>query len=94
MYDKNGFFSEKKDQLNKIKKGKILKIKQGFNPNSSSMGSIVFSFPCAIFAVVVGFGVISGIITSFFIRKSAKNKPLNSTPGISEPRNTKSSEAE
>jgi hypothetical protein len=63
-------FSELPD---KNTKGKILRVKQGYNPNSSSMGSIVFSLPAALLAVTVGFGVVSGIIMSAFIRRVEKN---------------------
>jgi hypothetical protein len=54
------------------KKGKILSVKTGYNPNSSSMGSIVFILPASLLALTVGFGVISGIIISTFMRKSDK----------------------
>jgi hypothetical protein len=54
------------------KKGKILRVKTGYNPNSSSMGSIVFILPASLLALTAGFGVISGIIISAFMRKSDK----------------------
>ena len=57
----------------KNKKGRILRIKKGYNPNSSSMGSIVFILPATLLAVTAGFGVISGIILSFFMKKSCDN---------------------
>jgi len=57
---------------NKNPKGKILRIKLGYNPNSSSMGSMVFILPAALLAVTVGFGAISGIIMSVFIKRSDK----------------------
>lgn len=34
-------------------KGRVLRVKEGFNPNSSSLGSIVFSIPAAIIATPV-----------------------------------------
>lgn len=34
-------------------KGRVLRVKEGFNPNSSSLGSIVFSVPAALLAVPV-----------------------------------------
>jgi hypothetical protein len=55
------------------KKGKILKVKMGYNPNSSSMGSMIFILPAALLAITVGFGAISAIILSFFLKKSDKN---------------------
>jgi hypothetical protein len=57
---------------NKNPKGKILRIKLGYNPNSSSMGSMVFIFPATLLAVTMGFGAISGIIMSVFIKRSDK----------------------
>jgi hypothetical protein len=57
---------------NKKEKGKILRVKPGYNPNSSSMGSMVFVLPAALLAITAGFGVISGIIMSVFIKKSDK----------------------
>ena len=66
---------------NKKTKGKILRVKQGYNPNSSSMGSIVFILPMAMLAVTIGFGAISGIIIRAFINapeKTAKNDKTKS----------------
>jgi hypothetical protein len=57
---------------NEKKKGKILRVKMGYNPNSSSMGSIVFILPASLLAITVGFGVVSGIIMSAFMKKSGK----------------------
>jgi hypothetical protein len=57
---------------NKKRKGKILRVKMGYNPNSSSMGSIVFILPASLLAITVGFGVVSGIIMSAFMKKSGK----------------------
>lgn len=37
--------------------GQILKIKEGFNPNSSSIGSIVFSLPVILLWTVPLFGL-------------------------------------
>ena len=58
--------------MNKNRKGEILRIKQGYNPNSSSMGSIVFALPAALFGVTALFGAVSGIIISGFMRKPKK----------------------
>lgn len=57
---------------NKNIKGKILRVKLGYNPNSSSMGSIVYILPAAMLAVTTGFGVVSGIILAAFMKD--KNK--------------------
>jgi hypothetical protein len=34
-------------------RGRVLRVKEGYNPNSSSLGSIVFSFPAALVAAPV-----------------------------------------
>jgi hypothetical protein len=51
-------------------KGKILRVKQGYNPNSSSMGSIVFILPATVLAVTAGFGAVSSIIMSVFLKST------------------------
>jgi len=51
------------------KKGKILRVKEGYNPNSSSMGSVVFAFPTALFTIAASFSIVSGVIMAKFIRK-------------------------
>ncbi|MEW5734407.1 MAG: hypothetical protein AB1921_06110 [Thermodesulfobacteriota bacterium] len=49
--------------------GRILRVKWGVNPNSSSMGSLVFALPAALLAVTVGFGAVSALILARFIQK-------------------------
>jgi hypothetical protein len=56
----------------KNSKGRILRVKQGYNPNSSSMGSIVYTLPAALLAVTVGFGAVSSIILSAFLKDTKK----------------------
>ena len=53
-------------------KGKILRVKQGYNPNSSSMGSIVFALPAALLGIATAFGAVSGVIFAAFLKKSPK----------------------
>jgi hypothetical protein len=53
---------------NKKAKGKILRIKQGYNPNSSSMGSIVFVLPVVLLVITVIFGILSGLIGAVLAR--------------------------
>jgi hypothetical protein len=55
-------------------KGKIMRVKQGYNPNSSSMGSIVFALPTALLGITAGFGIVSGIITSAFMKNKNESK--------------------
>jgi hypothetical protein len=63
-------------------KGKILRVKQGYNPNSSSMGSMVFSLPAVLLAVTVGFGAVSGIIMSAFIKRDDKTAESDEKQGF------------
>ena len=51
----------------KTKKGKILKAKLGVNPNSSSMGSIVFALRTSLLAVTALFGIVAGVICAVFV---------------------------
>ncbi len=44
--------------------GRILRLKQGYNPNSSSIGTIVFAMPAALLASTVAFGAAAAFITS------------------------------
>ena len=63
-----------KDSSKLPAKGKILRVKLGYNPNSSSIGSMVFAIPVAMLGVAVGFGTLSGIIVSAFSKKSSTDK--------------------
>jgi len=54
---------------NKNPKGKILRIKLGYNPNSSSIGTMVFAMPVAMLSAAVAFGTVSGLIFSAFSKK-------------------------
>ena len=55
--------------------GKILRVKLGYNPNSSSIGSMVFAIPATMLGVAVGFGTLSGIIVSAFSKNSNTSEP-------------------
>lgn len=52
-----------------LKKGKILKVKHGYNPNSSSMGSLIYALPVSMMAVTGGFAVVSALILTAFSMK-------------------------
>ena len=58
----------------KNQNGKILRVKQGYNPNSSSMGSIVLALPAAILAATIGFGAVSAVILSAFLKSDDNTK--------------------
>ena len=60
--------------MQNIRKGKILRVKQGYNPNSSSMGSIVYALPAALFGITAGFGIVSGIIITAFMKNKNESK--------------------
>ena len=59
------------------RKGKILKVKKGYNPNSSSMGSIVFSFTPLLLCASTLFAGIAGVVFSFFLKKINKESENN-----------------
>ena len=61
-------------KTNKITKGKILKVKPGYNPNSSSMGSIIYSLPQIMLGITAIFGVVSGLIIAQFMNKQPVTK--------------------
>lgn len=54
---------------NARRRGRILRVKQGYNPNSSSMGSIVFALPSLLLGTTVLFGAVAGFIASAFLRE-------------------------
>ena len=58
-------------------KGKVLRVKQGYNPNSSSLGSIVFSFPAAMLAVPVLLSTTAALIYTKVLNKKNSDKALN-----------------
>ena len=50
-------------------RGRILRVKLGYNPNSSSIGSMIFVIPAAMLSAAVAFGTVSGLIFSAFSKK-------------------------
>jgi len=69
-------------------KGKILRIKEGYNPNSSSLGSVVFSIPTAMLAVPVILAGAAAFIAYKFSGKSSEEADdadeLAESPGENE----------
>ena len=51
----------------RIRRGRILKLQQGYNPNSSSIGTIVFALPVTLLAATAAFGTAAGIIAAAFV---------------------------
>lgn len=68
----------------KRKNGKILKIKQGYNPNSSSIGSIVFAVPSMLLIASAIFGAATSIVFARFFRKTDFDKILRDEAGSKE----------
>ncbi len=61
-------------QNDAIRRGKILRIKHGYNPNSSSIGSIIFALPSVLLGVTAGFGLASALIMAKFLDRNPENK--------------------
>jgi hypothetical protein len=60
--------------MTKSRKGKILRVKQGYNPNSSSIGSIVFAIPTMLLVSSAIFGAATTIIFSSYLKKTTDNE--------------------
>jgi hypothetical protein len=52
--------------------GRILRVKLGYNPNSSSLGSIVFAVPAAMLAVPVVFNAVAAAISAKCVRDTPR----------------------
>lgn len=48
--------------------GRVLRIKTGYNPNSSSLGTIIFAVPAAMIAAPVAYNVIAAAFASASLR--------------------------
>jgi len=68
----------------KSKKGKILRVKQGYNPNSSSIGSIVFAVPTMLLISSAIFGTAASIIFDKFLRNADVDKIIGDAAGSKE----------
>jgi hypothetical protein len=53
--------------------GKILAFKEGYNPNSSSLGSIVFSYPEYFLVVPTVTSIVAVAILKYFSKKDKNN---------------------
>ncbi len=60
--------------------GRILRVKQGYNPNSSSMGSMLFVVPGAILAITVVFGAAAGAIASAVMHRHPPSPGTEAKP--------------
>ena len=61
-------------------KGKILRVKHGYNPNSSSMGSIIFALPVSMIAITFGMAAVSSLVFSYFIKDESEEGGRDATP--------------
>ncbi len=52
--------------------GKVLALKEGYNPNSSSLGSIVFSFPKALVWVPTVTATVVATLVTYYLNKKEK----------------------
>jgi len=55
-------------------RGRVFRIKEGYNPNSSSLGSVVFSIPAALLAAPV---ILAGVAAWIASRKTDAQSPEN-----------------
>ena len=59
------------------KVGKLLRVKEGYNPNSSSIGSVVFAIPLAVLAVPALFGMASAVIMQKGVKAEESEEERN-----------------
>ncbi len=69
------------------RKGRVLRVKRGYNPNSSSMGSIVFALPSLLLGTTALFGAVAGFIASAFLRSRDRSPPDGAGEAGSEEKN-------
>ncbi len=55
-------------------KGRILRLKLGYNPNSSSIGTIVFAMPAALLGAVVAFGAVAGLLATAVLHRKGERQ--------------------
>jgi hypothetical protein len=56
-------------------RGRILRVKRGYNPNSSSMGTLLVAFPCALFGSAVLFNTVASLVLLRKLKPVKKNAP-------------------
>ena len=66
------------------RKGRILRVKRGYNPNSSSMGSIVFALPSLLLGTTALFGAVAGLVASAFLRSRDRSSSDDAGEAASE----------
>ena len=73
------------DRSPKPPRGKILRVKWGYNPNSSSIGSIVTAVPMMLLAGTALFGTAAAVIASALATQKDPRKEKSPSPGEEEP---------
>ena len=65
------------------KAGRILRLKCGYNPNSSSIGTILFAMPAAMIGMTVAFGAAAGLLGAAVLHKrhDAPQEPTEPADG-------------
>ena len=61
-------------------RGRVLRVKEGYNPNSSSLGSVVFSIHTALIAAPLLLAGAAAWIASNFTGNDLKKQPSQETP--------------
>jgi hypothetical protein len=54
-------------------RGRVLRLKLGYNPNSSSIGTIVFGMPAALLGLTVAFGASAALLSSGLMHRSPRS---------------------
>lgn len=62
--------------------GRILRVKEGYNPNSSSLGSIVFALPAALVAAPA---ILAGVAAAIALRSDRNQESTPSQPEEDDP---------
>ena len=68
-------------------KGRILRVKQGYNPNSSSIGSVVFTMSAAVVPATMILGMAAGAISTAILNRVGKREdatPVDPLPSSQE----------
>jgi len=65
-------------------RGRVLRVKQGYNPNSSSLGSIVFSMPAALIAVPALLAAAAAWIAARYVSADGKDGSADKDEGEGE----------
>lgn len=73
------------------RQGRILRMKLGYNPNSSSIGTIVFGMPAALLGLTVAFGAGAALLSAGLMSRASR--PADPEPADPERPEAEDSEA-